>query len=143
MSYYVQLNLLDRFSKNTEVSIFMKVHLLGAAFLPADGQTDTGMKSVMVSFGNFKTRLKIRIGVSLASSNDCSLLYSELQFYLSFLQLWHLVSHIDRQSWKVNNSEHNTITKWLSTHLSAGYTYTKIANTRNSKGDKMERIQKV
>jgi hypothetical protein len=42
--YYCQIltktELLDRFSKNTEIQNFMKIRLVGAKFFHADGQTD-------------------------------------------------------------------------------------------------------
>ena len=45
------MNFQDRFSKNTSISNFMKIHPVGAKLLCADGQTD--MMKLIVIFHNF------------------------------------------------------------------------------------------
>jgi len=44
------LNLLDRLSKNTKISNFMKIRPVGAELFHADGQTD--MTKLIVAFRN-------------------------------------------------------------------------------------------
>jgi len=46
--FYWNLNLLNRFSKDTEISNFMKIRPVGAKFFHADGRTD--MMKLIVAF---------------------------------------------------------------------------------------------
>jgi len=45
------MHVLDRFSKNAQISSFMKICPVEATFFHADGQTD--MTQLMVAFRNF------------------------------------------------------------------------------------------
>jgi len=45
------MNGLDRFSKKTQISNFMKIRPVGAEMFQADGQTD--MTKLIVAFRNF------------------------------------------------------------------------------------------
>jgi len=53
-----QLHFLDRFSKNNDISSFMKIHLVGAELFHADGRTY--MTKVTVVFRNFSKAPKTR-----------------------------------------------------------------------------------
>jgi len=54
--YKSSLNFLNRFSKNTQISNFMKIRPVGAELFHADGQTD--MTEPIVAFRNFANASK-------------------------------------------------------------------------------------
>jgi len=51
VSFELNSNFLDRFSKNTQISNLMKMSPVGAELFHADGRTD--MKKLIVAFRNF------------------------------------------------------------------------------------------
>ena len=55
--FSVNLYFLDRFSKNTQISCFMKILSLGAELFHADGRTD--MTKVIFAFCNIANAPKI------------------------------------------------------------------------------------
>jgi hypothetical protein len=52
------VNFLGSFSKNTQMSNFMKIRPVGAELYHQDGHTD--MTKLIVAYRNFATRLKIK-----------------------------------------------------------------------------------
>jgi hypothetical protein len=61
----MKLEFLDRFSKNTQISDFMKILPVGAKFsLRTDGQTNRQMTKVVVAFSNFVNAPKKTRGVA-------------------------------------------------------------------------------
>jgi len=77
------MNFLYRFSKNIQISNFMKIHVLGAYFFDAEGRTDkrtdgqTDMTKLIVVFHNFanapkseKKYLFIRLMKTILTPND-------------------------------------------------------------------------
>jgi hypothetical protein len=55
LSYFNETWLLDKFSKNTEISNFMKIRPVGAELFHADRRTD--MTKLMVAFRDFTNAL--------------------------------------------------------------------------------------
>jgi hypothetical protein len=51
------------FRKNNQISIFMKIHLVGAELCHADRQTD--MTKLIAAFGNFAKALKNMNSISV------------------------------------------------------------------------------
>jgi hypothetical protein len=56
VSFYSNLNFVDKFSKNTQISNFIKIHQFGAELFHVDGRTD--MTKVIVAFRNFANASK-------------------------------------------------------------------------------------
>jgi hypothetical protein len=54
------MNILDRFSKNTQIPNFMKIHPVGVTMFHADGRTD--IIKLIVSFCNFASAPKNHSG---------------------------------------------------------------------------------
>ena len=54
------LNFLNKFSKNTQISHLMKAHLVGAELFRADGRTD--VTKLIVGFRNFTNATKSQSG---------------------------------------------------------------------------------
>ena len=53
----MELEILDSFSKNTQIWNFMKIRPMGAELFHADGRTD--MTKLTAAFSNFANSLKI------------------------------------------------------------------------------------
>jgi hypothetical protein len=49
----MKLEFVDRFPKNTRISSFMKIRVLGAELFHTDGQTDRDVTKLMVAFRKF------------------------------------------------------------------------------------------
>jgi len=64
LSFIMKLGIfLDRFSRNSQISDFMKIRLVGDELLHADGQTD--MTKQIIAFAILRTHLKyVKIVVS-------------------------------------------------------------------------------
>ena len=58
--YWRNWNFLDRFSKNTCISNFMKIRPVGAELFHADGRTEADMTKVIIVFRNFANAHKSR-----------------------------------------------------------------------------------
>ena len=58
----IKLEFSRQFSKNTEISNFMKIRPEGPELLHADGRTDgqTALTTLIVAFRNLRTRLKTK-----------------------------------------------------------------------------------
>ena len=69
---------LDKFSKNTPIPNFIKIHPVGAEFFLADGQTD--MTKLIVAFRNFPNAAKTNMSKSQVTDryiSNCEILVQE------------------------------------------------------------------
>ena len=67
VEFWWNLNFLDRVSKNTQVSNFIKFRPVGAELFHADGQTD--MTKVIVAFRNFVNMPKSTLSCKSVDTN--------------------------------------------------------------------------
>jgi hypothetical protein len=70
------MNFLDRLSKNTQISNFMKIHSAGAELLHVERQTDrqTDMMRLTVAFQNFRNAPKNQFTCTNHVTYKCKLL---------------------------------------------------------------------
>jgi hypothetical protein len=107
VQFYWHFNFFDRFSKNLQISNFMKIRLGGAEFFHAEGRTDRrkDMTKLIVAFRNFANAPNIRLS-GLWSRN-----YTRIRWYGAQRNL-----RLGRISWENNNVQNGKLLPTFITH---------------------------